>query len=321
MPETSLSTVELQILFGPAALEQGWQGFTEGRVWVTETLGDGGLRGQVRSEEGECFEVQVRLQRARDRLFVQTCCNCTAGKNCAHAAALLWQLVDGGCSDSSPPDDAAMTQWLGDIEQLTQGMSAAGLSDIVYLLLLGEHGVQPHVRVAHRQKNGATDAYDPADVLRDDLDVRLDGADRSILYELAELGYRPQHGLEMDGLLGAALLERLAATGRCWLQDMTGSPLRLAPQRALAIDWALSAASGCFQVSLQSEPRCTQVLNFAPPWFIDASSSQCGPLESSIPRVLSEELLCAPPASPANVGAVMNRLRTCSRSDDFGHLT
>ena len=136
-----------------------------------------------------------------------------------------------------------------------------------------------HVKVFKVGDAGSKVPYDPADMLQDESSVRLTAGDRELLYELADLGYRPQYGLALDGMLGAALLGRMLNTGRWPLGEPDG-PVLVGLTTEASLDWAMDPDTGRFTVVLQTSLHAFRVMPFTPPWYADADGGSVDRLPS-----------------------------------------
>ncbi|MBT6274035.1 MAG: hypothetical protein HOI95_07880, partial [Chromatiales bacterium] len=314
MAESGLLSVDLELLFGPVNVEQGWQFLSEGRVYGARAESPDVIAGCIRGTLGESYEVSVTMRRERSGVAVDARCSCAARGACGHAVAVICHFVQLDRAGSPAVEarmDAPDAQWLADFAALASQCTTAGTGgSIRYVVTLEPDGDEaPHVRTFITQHDRSPAPYDPSDVLVNEANVQLEGADRTLLYELTDLGYGPQQGLQLDGVVGAAVFARIVETGRCTLQHASGQRLGLASPRHLVLDWRLNAEDGRFQIRLQSEPRSTRILNFSPLWYIDAATGDAGPIDTALPRVLVEELSCAPSVAPEGVGPMLGSLR------------
>lgn len=319
MQSVSLPSVtlrDLELAFGAATLERGRRYQLEGRVVTLNVEDDETLHGQVQGTAEAPYRVSVRVQRERYGFEMQGQCECSVASNCKHAVALLCQAME--LRDATPSRavmDASVNDWLEEFETLARetapASGATARGTILYLLLDGDEQTSqpPHAKTCVVRPDGAVSPYDPADVLSGDSHGVLAPADRDLLYEMADLGYRPQQGLALDGILGAALLARMVNSGRCRHGGSDGPLLRRGSPRAPTLRWRLHADSGQFGLRLDTEPPATAVMPFTPPWYVDAARGEVGPVATALPRALSEELLVAPELDAATAAAAVERLR------------
>ena len=317
MSEVQLSERNLQASFGAETVKSGRRYHLEGRVVQVVAVSDERITGLVQGTDPEPYEVEISLHRERFGVEIKARCSCQVSFNCKHAVAVLYYTLGHSANGTSEREEAkiALRGWLDDlsalVNQVTPVSSTSGeLAHITYVLQTGTDGDTdvPHVKVFKVGDAGSKVPYDPADMLQDESSVRLTAGDRELLYELADLGYRPQYGLALDGMLGAALLGRMLNTGRCTLGEPDGPVLRRGSPRKLSLDWAMDPDTGRFTVVLQTEPHAFRVMPFTPPWYADADSGECGPVATSLPRALSEELLAAPVLDASLVSSAVETL-------------
>lgn len=317
MSEVQLSERNLEATFGVETVKNGRRYHLEGRVVEALAEAEERVSGLVQGTDPEPYEVEISLQRERFGVEIKARCSCQVSFNCKHAVAVLYHVFGHNASGTGEraPAEIALRGWLEDLSTLVKQVTPASttpedLAHITYVLQTGADGETdvPHVKVFKVRDANSKVPYDPADVLQDESSVRLTPGDRELLYELADLGYRPQHGLALDGMLGAALLGRMLNTGRCTLGEPDGPALRRGSPRKLALDWAMNSDTGQFAVALQTEPHALRVLPFTPPWYVDAKSGECGPVATSLPRALSEELLAAPVLDASLVSSAVETL-------------
>jgi superfamily II DNA or RNA helicase len=317
--EVHLSPRNLEATFGSATLENGRRYHLEGRVLEASVESAALVRGRVQGTQSEPYDVEVNLREERFGVEVDAHCSCSSAVNCKHAAALLCHTIDGRSSADADADresiDVTVHAWLDELDTLVSEVAPAVVDNpsnakLIYVLIAGRDADAevPHAKTFRTNDSGRNTPYDPADVLQAEPVVDLTSGDRDLLYELADLGYRPQQGLSLDGMLGSTLLARMVDTGRCKLNTPDGCVLRSGSSRKLALDWTLDPDTGQFTVSLQTDPPALCVLPFTPPWYVDSASGECGPVATSLPRAVGEELTGAPVLDAASASAVVSRL-------------
>jgi superfamily II DNA or RNA helicase len=119
--------------------------------------------------------------------------------------------------------------------------------------------------------------------------------------------------LPRDAMLFDMLLRSVLDSGRChWRND--AKPLKLGSVRRGSIAWRLSI-DGCQQLAVAADGPSVVVLPGNVPWYVDAESSEAGPLDLDIPPKKLEALLQAPLLTPAQAQAMRDRL-----AGDLAHL-
>src|SRR5439155_1241221 len=115
--------------------------------------------------------------------------------------------------------------------------------------------------------------------------------------------------LFLEGVAGAGLLKEVLATGRChWRGSGKQHPLlALGPARSARPAW-IADAHGRQRPGFHVTPPVTNLLPLAPPWYLDETSSTCGPLETGLADAVAGAWLAAPLVGPQQAARVSAEL-------------
>jgi superfamily II DNA or RNA helicase len=287
--------------------------------WTDDTLS-----GQVQGTQRRPYRVQVRFEED-ENLEIDGECTCPVGFDCKHLAALLMAglaLLPKEPASVRPE----LVQWL-------EGFQA-------------RHGEEP--RKSPKPKSNGALAYVIATSYRGGAQVELykarltpEGTIRSIAEpwnnveaalvkpmkflteeDLGILrglwigrGREDYGGFVPRGAGGAALLEKIIATGRAYVASTSGPSitpllLRAGAARAGDLSWQ-PQESGRLRCVLTTQPASTMQLCTDPLWYIDERSAEAGVVTCPWPIPPITDLLAMPPISreeAALVSAVLQQI-------------
>lgn len=311
----------------PASFERGQAYARSGRVQSIEISHDGQvISGLVKGTKARPYKVQARLlQRGKKGVPFYGSCSCPMQFNCKHVAALLIQALEESPETlplpfpkisvpTNPLNDLVLRDWLSQINDLAhpgagkQRPVAPVNECLVYLLQSETRYRQPclrvHVSVVRRLKTGG---YGKQRHFADTPGAKyITDADRPLLAWLRSLSPMSNQDRELKGTKGARLLPDMIATGRCHWQESTGPALTLGEVREAQLSWAMQD-DGTQKLLCQGE-GVDSVLPVEPPWYVDFTHQQCGPLETHLPAALAAALVNAPAISLDQAQAVTNKL-------------
>ncbi|MBL8702991.1 MAG: DEAD/DEAH box helicase [Alphaproteobacteria bacterium] len=319
---------EISRLFGPRAALRGAQYQSERRVTLTGVR-EGGryVDARVRGSEREPYEVEVELQRLPEGLNCLSTCGCPVGGDCKHVAAVLFEIQRHGLPRSGAPSGEApavpadeetlsprVGEWLAALDFTIRRdgeIYPPKVRDrLRYVLRLSRFKEQPQlvvnpVRVTLGADGGiakdgarafplgqAVAGKAPAFLRVNDLEIL------AVLHDLDLNGaqYVPG-GVVLSGTIGARLLEQILRTGRAHWDRGDGPALASAPARDATIVWQADESGGQ-RLSFGGD-GVDMVLPVTPPWFVDATTGACGPIETALPPHVAGSLAVAPPVPNA----------------------
>lgn len=262
------------------------------------------VRAQVQGRDDFPYLVTIRLSRnARSTLLVDGSCTCPVGYNCKHVAAALVALLAQEQEATARSSSSQTQPWLKAVNQtmedpnqypdnvadrllyvLTQRYNHAGMRELALAtfkaraLKAGGYGrAQPY------QPN----LYAPPDFLRP--------IDLQILQQL----FWAHNASNKEPFLSwtSSLLSALLNTGRCFWQSTDSEPLAPGPTQSGHFDW-ITRTDRRQQLQLIAECDDCLALPATPPWYLDLSTCQAGPIETGYPDRLAAALAAAPVLSP-----------------------
>ena len=86
----------------------------------------------------------------------------------------------------------------------------------------------------------------------------------------------------LEGETGTQIFRAVLATGRCHWGDTGSASLSEGPPRNGKVTWTIGE-SGAQRVVFAAQPAAERILPLAPPWYVDATTGQCGVLETGMP--------------------------------------
>ncbi len=163
--------------------------------------------------------------------------------------------------------------------------------------------IELSVKSARVLKSGAFSGisrYNNPDAIRNPAKFVLE-IDQEILRALTMVNDGLNYGYQFsfNGKTHSDTLKKILATGRCYFQHVEGKPLIEGATRRAEIVWR-NLLNGASVAELKVDPPARAIIPSAPPWYIDESSGECGPLQmDATPAVAS--LMAQAPILPAQL--------------------
>ncbi|HYN38155.1 MAG TPA: DEAD/DEAH box helicase [Rhodospirillales bacterium] len=315
----------------PATLDKAAAYQRRRRAVVTDISPDGTrIRGRVQGSLHRPYSVVVDLRSdTAGEMRIAGTCSCPIGYNCKHVAALLIESMSSSkhSAPALPPVEPLVpspaTGWLSELDR------AMALSEddyppsirqrLLYVLSLSADTSGPTRAVLElksvrlRKDDSFGDnagTFDPRSAFSSSPAKHLRGADLPILRRLQDArgpyGYASTRAHPLAGDIGAEVLQRVLATGRCRWGSLQGPVMALGAPRQGSIGWALLDDGGQKPaVSVQGGGTAVCLI---PPWYIDADAAVCGPLQFHVPPRVAATLMQAPPIEPQQVAALRGEL-------------
>ncbi len=179
---------------------------------------------------------------------------------------------------------------------------------------LGEAPIVLCVKRARVLKSGAYNSvadYHNTDAMHNPPGFVL-AIDQEILVALA-LTEKNRYDMRfaLSGAAHGETLKRILSTGRCHYLTADSPPLQLGAPRAAQFEWTVRA-DGARAPLLSADPPLSAVISCAPPWYIDAQRSECGPLETGLLPSVAAVLVSAPMLPAKLVERVSREMTTRS---------
>ena len=247
------------------------------------------------------------------RISLISGCTCPVGVDCKHVAAMLLKAID----ERNPVDrvSSGILSWVADLRRVSIAVAkkktrpASARQQLFYILKsTPDHR---HFGVEIRKGKYPESAEEwwkidralvtpPQFVNEEDLGIlRLIWADRGNESSLRAFGLGPKHGAE--------IMQRMAASHRLYPEEDLGLPLIVGVNRPASIGWQVDG-HGFQRPYLKPEPLADRVVTVDPPWYLDLSSGETGPLDvAGNPAVLTR-LFDLPPLSAKEASLVAEAL-------------
>ncbi len=242
-------------------------------------------------------------------------CSCPVGSHCKHVAAMLLRAI----TERDIPDRVSpgVLSWVEDLRRASIAVAkkkarpSGARQQLFYMLKWTPDQRHFGIEIAKGKFPDSAEEWwnieralvnPPQFVNEEDLSIlRALWADR--LHEtvgLRAFGLGPRHG--------AQVLERLARSGRLYVDSGDGLPLSEGGPRPARVGWRVDAR-GQQRPRLIAEPPAALVVPLLqPPWYVDLGESEAGPLEvAGNPAVISR-LFSLPPLSAKEAAVVAQTL-------------
>ena len=285
------------------------------------------LTAKVQGSDRRPYVVRVDFEYDEDEdPWVEGDCSCPVGYNCKHVAAVLL----AGLALAPPPPAGVRSEvvhWLQRFQTRHSGAPPKAKPKpksnqaLAYVIAPGHAGGA--AIVLHKVRLAADGAIRSAEESWDQIQGALvkpmkfiQEEDLPILRRLW-IGRLPYEHMSygLRGEEGAALMQRVLATGRALCADVRGAlhdlrPLRLGSPRPASIEWKIEAEER-LRCMLTCEPAATFLLPTAPFWYVDAAAGEAGVLDYAGKLERAADLLAMPSISLAEaplVGAVLKEV-------------
>lgn len=275
------------------------------------------LTASVRGTARHPYRVSVRF--AEKHIFSR--CSCPLGGHCKHVAAALLDAAQTFTQKAATREAVSpgVLAWLHDIRHLSQaveqkrhGDKSAKAMRLFYGLQVREGRVWIQILKGAKPESARPWTLSerafvtpPQFVEDDDLSVLrpLWVMQRPLLYDY---GFRAQDGIPLGQGNQGNFLEGLVATQRLIVTGQPGLFLEEGGPRPAQIVWKLRE-DGLQQADIEACP-VAEVLPVSPPWYLDRTAGEIGPLEIALPPALAEKLLTLPPISEREAALVAEAL-------------
>ncbi|NEV60774.1 SNF2-related protein [Thiorhodococcus minor] len=313
---TDLETIERAV--DPRSLERGRRYARNGHV-LSVDLDQAGqtAAGRVLGSAGRVYQCVVQgVPTEAGAPDLVGHCSCPVGYNCKHVAALLLVLAERD-PRPVPPDQGAqplprpLEGWLNRAQRLTGEVAREDSHyRLLYLIRPSEkYGLRTtsvqgiKARALKEGGWGKPYAFNILGGSRADFITREDHRIMALLQASEESRYEPRQG-HLEGDMGGDVMEAIVRSGRGYYVDQDGlapdgPALRFAGPLPGKLIWRLQEDAK-LRVTLEAERPGLALLALRPPWYLDPSSGDCGPLETGLDD-REAALLAAAPAVPAEM--------------------
>jgi superfamily II DNA or RNA helicase len=259
----------------------------------------------------------VKQKNGRESLI--SGCTCASGVDCKHVAAMLLHAIDKRHSEAlanaepaaEEPARTSVLSWVADLRRVSiavaQKKSRPASTKHQLFYILKSTPDHRHFGVEIRKGKFPESAEEwwkidrallapPQFVNEEDLGIlRLIWADRSNECGLRAFGLGAKNGAE--------IMQRMAASHRLYPEEDLGLPLLAGPRRPANIAWQIDA-QGLQRPFLKPEPSADRIVTVDPPWYLDITSGETGPLDVSCNPAVLDRLFNLPPLSAKEAALV-----------------
>ncbi len=219
----------------------------------------------------------------------------------------------------SPPPLAPWETWLNDLthscDRITENRKPREI--VVYLLEIGSHsvGTMSHylrirTTVSKVLKTGGYDtprSITPYELRRKS--VQYITPDDLLIAKLLQDNTTEFRTSSVDAGMLDIIMHRILETGRCFFQKCEGTPLSLGEQKHAKLGWRTEPdGSQVPTIVPEDESIPLVILPTAPPWYIEHSTRQVGPLKVGVPPSVLQKFLSGPKLLPDAVTSVAERM-------------
>lgn len=339
---------DIEKSFDQTILKRGRGYFNDRRVIAALFDENGDLQGMVRGSEGQTYRVLIEFQKRTKFTKLESSCSCPYATQCKHGAALaLFALgrefrqadhkgeTPKGNSEHSKfelaleamattPSSVAVEipyevkNWLRHLEQANADDNATDPSakqQISYHLHLQSIGSRLVPAVQAVTQNilksgalGATSWVKVASIGSHMTPPHWTALDAAVLVDLEALCAKTDSYsmiYKLDGRHGSDVLCKLISTGRCYWNETVR--LKQGDTIQGRFEWHAEGKTGTVKPIIRAQPSAL-ILPLDRPWYVDASTGECGCVECELPTRLVASLLQIGPLMPEHVPAVRKEM-------------
>jgi len=294
--------------------------------WIDEDT----LAGLVQGTRTRPYDVRAYFHDIDEDMWVEGECTCPVGVDCKHVAALLIAGLAHQSKPSAAGVRAELVTWLENFRARRTAANPAAKKKpakathaLAYVIGQSYRGCEVSLYKARVGADGTIRSLDdrwqnvekalvepPKFVSEEDLSIL-----RGLWLGRSHGAYTG--GFALQGTTGAAILEKLIATGRAYASfapagaHYPGSHCRVhcGPERGATMTWQAQPDSRVRPV-LQAEPPATLLLTTTQPcWYVDAHSGEAGILAMPWPAEQVTDFLSMPAITQDEAALVGNVLR------------
>ncbi len=245
--------------------------------------------------------------------LLMSSCTCPVGSHCKHVAAMLLRAIE----ERSTPDRVSpgVLSWVEDLRRASIAVAkkkarpASARQQLFYMLKWTADQRHFGIEIGKGKFPDSAEEWwnleralvnPPQFVVEEDLGIlRPLWADRLHETGLRAFGLGPRHGAET--------LQLLVESGRFYANNGDGLPLREGGPRPAQVGWRVNA-QGLQQPLLIAQPAAELIIPVAPPWYVDLTEGEAGPLEVAGNPAVITRLFSLPPLSAREAAVVAQTL-------------
>ena len=274
------------------------------------------LLSRVRGTRITPYEVVIQVvDGARVGASLLSHCSCPVGVGCKHVAATLLVWLSQRADPNRPRQQ--VLAWIeafrgAATSREMQGRSGTSTTHALRYLIRFQPGFQQYGVICFKvrlDKQGAVRSVESWNNIERALDIPpafVDDTDVEILRLLwahKTRGLSWGEALPLNGRNADALMERLVASGRAHINELTGPALAAGAARPGRPEW-INTTDSRRAPALRLTPPADLVLPLLPPWYIDRKANAAGPITLEAPAAQIVQLLSLPPLTPVEAELV-----------------
>ena len=276
-------------------------------------IDDGEMRAVVPGSARQPYRVEALIapDTGSGRLIAR--CTCPVGRNCKHVAAVLLKAIE----QRNPKErvSGSVLSWVEDLRRASIAVAkkkarpASARQQLYYILKWSPDRRRFGIELRKGKYPENAEEWwkvdralvtPPQFVSEEDLGIlRLIWAERGHDSGLRAYGLGPKHGAE--------ILERMAATNRLYPALDLGLPLHAGAARSASVGWQIDG-QGLQRPYFKSEPPTELVIAVDPPWYVDLTEGEAGPLSVTGNPAVIGRLFSLPPLSAKEAALVADAL-------------
>ena len=315
------------------AVVKGEDVYSAGRVKRHAAGDDGTLTGLVGGSNDETYTTTARLVSHGQRLSIESGCSCPVGRDCKHGIALVmaWLAGEADVDAGEPfeeapairmPAGAPRGRGTAVAAETAKGLSRAmewvtampaeaasarrpapaPIHRLLYSLeVSGNVPVLQVWKVRMLRSGQAAGAPEPyTNLLRavGNVPSFWDETDEAVALALWRDKVEPWAIIVLEGERSAEVVQLLASSGKLYTDDPDAkgaAPVRRGSPRPAELAWA--PHEDRVRLTLVPSPAAHPLL-FDPPWYLDATAGEVGPLDTTLSPAMAAWLRDAPELSP-----------------------
>ncbi|HEY4294375.1 DEAD/DEAH box helicase [Luteibacter sp.] len=284
------------------------------------------------------YEMEVRFYDSIDGLWIESACTCPVGHDCKHAAALLLAALEK--PSATPPRAITgvrpdLNAWIEAFRERRAAMAAHPNAPatkpkhgLAYVLLSVDYQQCHEILIykADLNRDGSYGAravsWNNVEAAREKTPKFITSDDLALLRDLSwERSRQDFEGFPLRGPNGAAILSRLVATGRFFVEQTAqpgismqvdlralGSAIAPGADRSGHVAWQSEDGEHVRPV-IRTEPGASMVIATEPPWYVDAQTGEAGVVLMTVPLDALRDYMSMPPISLAEAPLVAAVIR------------
>ncbi len=255
------------------------------------------------------------VQHKNGKLSLINGCTCPVGMDCKHVAAMLLKAIDERHPDPVDRVSPGIMSWVADLRRVSIAVAkkktrpTSARQQLFYILKSTPDHRHFGIEIRKGKYPESSEEWwkidralvtPPQFVNEEDLGIlRLLWADRGHESGLRAFGLGPKHGAE--------IMQRMAASHRLYPEDDLGLPLVVGVNRPATIGWQVDG-QGFQRPYMKPEPSADRIVTVDPPWYLDLTSGETGPLDIVGNPAVLNRLFTLPPLSTKEATLVAEAL-------------